>query len=443
MRFLSLALAAVCVAAVAAVPFPSGQAANGGQHWALLIAGSNTWGNYRHQADIYHAYQIMKRNGLKDENIVVMHYDDIAANSENPKKGTVINKPDGSDVYAGVPKDYTGSDVNANNFLAVLAGDKSKVNGGSGKVIASGPNDMVFVYYADHGGTGILGMPEGESYLYGKDIVSTLQTKAANKGFKQLVFYLEACESGSIFEGSLPENINVYATTAANAEESSWGTYCPGMSPSPPSGYNTCRGDLYSVAWMENADQFDLRSESLLKQYQLVAQRTSQNGTFSQGSHVMQYGEVSIDSESCAAFMGTSSSTDFMMSPATQPERMGAVEQRDASLMYYHQKYLAAEGDAKKAALEEYAEHMQMRLNIDESVEAVATAVGHELSQLMAAKVLVNDWDCYKQAIQGFQNSCGPLGQYGMKYGRALAGLCNAGVSARAISLAASSSCRQ
>lgn len=27
-------------------------------HWALLIAGSNGWGNYRHQADVCHAYQV-------------------------------------------------------------------------------------------------------------------------------------------------------------------------------------------------------------------------------------------------------------------------------------------------------------------------------------------------------------------------------------------------
>ncbi|CAI7917681.1 unnamed protein product, partial [Closterium sp. NIES-53] len=66
------------------------------------------------------------------------------------------------------------------------------------------------------------------------------------------VFYLEACESGSIFEGLLPPNIHIYATTAANAEESSWGTYCPGMNPPPPIEYETCLGDLYSVAWMED-----------------------------------------------------------------------------------------------------------------------------------------------------------------------------------------------
>lgn len=66
------------------------------------------------------------------------------------------------------------------------------------------------------------------------------------------VFYLEACESGSIFEGLLPKGLNIYATTAANAEESSWGTYCPGESPGPPPEYETCLADLYSVAWMED-----------------------------------------------------------------------------------------------------------------------------------------------------------------------------------------------
>ncbi len=50
----------------------------------------------------------------------------------------------------------------------------------------------------------------------------------------------------------MPKDINVYVTTASNAQESSWGTYCPGMVPSPPPEYITCLGDLYSVAWMED-----------------------------------------------------------------------------------------------------------------------------------------------------------------------------------------------
>ncbi len=54
------------------------QAAN----WALLVAGSNGWYNYRHQSDVCHAYQILHKNGIPDSNIVVMMYDDLAKNTQ-------------------------------------------------------------------------------------------------------------------------------------------------------------------------------------------------------------------------------------------------------------------------------------------------------------------------------------------------------------------------
>jgi legumain len=43
-----------------------------------------------------------------------------------------------------------------------------------------------------------------------------------------MTLYIEACESGSMFEGLLGPELGIYVTTASNAVESSWGTYCPG-----------------------------------------------------------------------------------------------------------------------------------------------------------------------------------------------------------------------
>lgn len=51
-------------------------------NFAVLVAGSNGYYNYRHQADVCHAYQILHKNGIPDSNIVVMMYDDIAKNVE-------------------------------------------------------------------------------------------------------------------------------------------------------------------------------------------------------------------------------------------------------------------------------------------------------------------------------------------------------------------------
>ncbi len=66
----------------------------------------------------------------------------------------------GPNVYDGVPKDYTGKSVNSTTFLNVLQGNKKDmINIGSGKVIESDNDDHVFVYFADHGGTGMLCFP--------------------------------------------------------------------------------------------------------------------------------------------------------------------------------------------------------------------------------------------------------------------------------------------
>merc|ERR1719304_22213 len=124
-----------------------------GDLWVLLVAGSNGWFNYRHQADVCHAYQIVHAHGVPDDHIIVMMYDDIAYNKENPTPGKIINHPNGTDVYKGVPHDYTCNNVNPEAFLKVLQGEK--VAGTSGKTLKSGPNDNIFVYLADHGAKGL------------------------------------------------------------------------------------------------------------------------------------------------------------------------------------------------------------------------------------------------------------------------------------------------
>ena len=44
-----------------------------GDNWAVLIAGSRYFFNYRHQSDICHAYQILtKKGGIPPSNIVGM-----------------------------------------------------------------------------------------------------------------------------------------------------------------------------------------------------------------------------------------------------------------------------------------------------------------------------------------------------------------------------------
>ena len=60
-----------------------------GAHWAVIMAGSNTFGNYLHQADACHAYQIAKKNGIPESNIIMLAYDDIAFQNKRVQRKAV------------------------------------------------------------------------------------------------------------------------------------------------------------------------------------------------------------------------------------------------------------------------------------------------------------------------------------------------------------------
>ena len=52
------------------------------------------------------------------------------------------------------------------------------------------------------------------------------------------------------------------------------------------------------------SDKANLLTETLEKQFELVKLRTSNNGTYQQGSHAKQYGTLSIDEEPVADYLG-------------------------------------------------------------------------------------------------------------------------------------------
>lgn len=128
-------------------------------------------------------------------------------------------------MWAGLKLSYNGSAVTAENLYAVLRGNASGVSGGSGEVLRSNSSSHVMLAYFDHGATGILGMPVGP-YVYADDLNATFAAMADAGLYAKLTVYVEACESGSMFDKVLSDRGNVYATTASNPHESSWGTYC-------------------------------------------------------------------------------------------------------------------------------------------------------------------------------------------------------------------------
>jgi legumain len=391
--------------------------------WAVLLAGSRTYGNYRHQSDTCHSYKIVNKFGIPDSNVIVMQYDDIANDPQNPFPGQIFNKPTaagtpGVDVYAGCKKDYTGAAVTPDMFVAVMTGDASKTGGRP--VLKSGPSDRVFIFFTDHGGTGIIAFPDG-SLMSSTTLISAIKQMYASHMYSHLVFYMEACESGSMFQGLLSSNIGVYVTTASNAVESSWGTYCPPDDMVNGKAINSCLGDLYSINWMENSDQAG-PTETLADQFTIVKQKTDQ-------SHVMQYGDLTWTSEPIGNYLGGNHSKTFVPKVTESTGSSSNVKSADIPMHLAYYKYLRAEAsdyEGRQALAKELLQHLNRRTAVDELFKNFAVAAGNEDAFHLKAKMPVTcDGRCCEKLQNTYARKCGGWDDYSLQYHRVVVNVCD------------------
>lgn len=403
------------------------------KHWALIVAGSNTWYNYRHQADVCHAYQVIHSHGIPDEQIVVMMYDDIANNPQNPDKGIIINHPKGSDVYKGVPKDYTGTDVTPQNFLNVLSGNQSALLGtGSGKVIASGPNDNVFVYFADHGAPGLIAFPTEE--LHANQLLKTLQDMYTAKRYNKLVFYLEACESGSMFD-DLPADINIYATTASNDHESSYACYYDNH-------VGTYLGDVYSIKWLEDSDSEDLSKETLRKQFKIVKEETNT-------SHVLQFGNKTMGHDKVNMYQGQGGGKARSVA-ALPTVPLNAVPSPEVPMAILHHQMRDATTPEEINRIQQQIKdmkqhHDKITTTVQNIVKSVVADNGAIDRIMMTKGTSINTWECYEPIAKQFSQKCFTLGQnpHAMTQMYIFVNLCEEGIKPEIIASAMDHHCKQ
>ena len=390
-------------------------------HWAVIMAGSNTYSNYRHQADSHHAVKIMLENGIARENIIHLAYDDIAENIRNPFKGQLFNKPTdegtpGVNVYDKSEIDYSGTDVNKENFLNVLLGDDS-----NGPALKSDENSKVFVYFVDHGGAGLICTPQGSSdWIYADELDATLQQMSDKKMFKELTFYLEACESGSMFP-NLTDKENIYAITASNATQSSYGAYCGSEAYVDGKNIKSCLGDLFSINWMEDTEAHDVSVETLSQQFDTVKTKTTK-------SPVMKFGTFDFMSEPIGDFQGTCDNdatlTETLIAKATHFYQQAIetdstskvhVDSRDHDLHVLYEQVIAEGTQEAYAALEAELSHRQF----------MDSLFSTHFEEAANAPETPQDFDCLRVMVGGVEDLCGPWSAYSLKYVRKLANLCD------------------
>jgi legumain len=347
-------------------------------------------------------------------------YDDIANNPSNPKPGSIINYVGGPNVYPGVPKDYTGSTVVPANFLKLLHGqDMSGI--GSGKSLKSGPNDKVFIFFTDHGGPGIICFP-GFIELHVADLIDALKYMHDNSMYKELVFYMEACESGSMFNKVLPTDWNIYAVTASNPTESSWAC-------DYDSTYRAYLNDCWSRNFLNDTrwalDNKAMNTRTYKEQFDWVKEQTTQ-------SPECEYGFLDIQAETLDQFQGWPGS--FYQSMPLGKAGKG-IDARDVHLRTLEMNIEVENNLEKKQALknelEEYKLHMHdmdlrwnafsSRFNIKPEQRMVVTADScHPADAVMPR--------CMKDMVETVKAICGAFDEYTVRYYKLLHFACLDGI---------------
>ncbi len=223
---------------------------------AVVVATSDTWPNYRHQADALAMYRLLLRHGYTENQITYITEDNIAYHPNNLYPGCVRVEPDGANLYGPAPTvDYLLSETTINDFRRIMQGFT--------------PNDNVIVFWCGHGGYGRLAWgSDGE--VHGSEVRDILE----GAQYRKLMFVVDACYSGSLGEAceGLPGALFI---TAANSRE-----------PSKADMRDTEMG-----LWLSNGftrafqDAIDTHpSQSLHELYTTLARRTV-------GSHVTVYNE--------------------------------------------------------------------------------------------------------------------------------------------------------
>ena len=214
--------------------------------WAVVISPSTSWENYRHQADAFAMYQLLRFFGYDDDHIVFIVEDNLAFHPDNIYPGQIFVERTNEytlddehilandDVRNGAVVDYHFSELRPEDLADILIGRQSE---SLPHVIHSDSASNVFFFWSGHGGSkdGPLWGNEDATEYFGSDRIRSIVeemagTAAANsslftlhsslKKYRRMMFALETCFSGKWGEAltGLPD---VLVLTAATPFETS------------------------------------------------------------------------------------------------------------------------------------------------------------------------------------------------------------------------------
>ena len=245
------------------------------KQWAVVVAASSGFQNYRHQADVLNIYQYLKTLGFSDDHILLVMADDIASSPYNTHPGIISIEADGENLYHDISIDYHLADLTANDILDKIA------------ALPSDADDNVFIFWSGHGS------PQGLTWRDDETITPAMARSLMERmqgRYRKLLWCIEACYSGVIGEG-IEGTPGVLVMTAANSSETSKSaTYNSEMGI-----WMTNRFSVYLIETLKEGIAPDKGDITIREMYYYLSTHTL-------GSHVSLYNAQNYDDITTAGF---------------------------------------------------------------------------------------------------------------------------------------------
>jgi ABC-type branched-subunit amino acid transport system substrate-binding protein len=181
-------------------------------NYAVLVAASKGWKNYRHQADVLGMYHYLKGKGYDDDHIILIMADDIASNEKNPSQGVVRREIGGDNLYKDLQIDYKLDDLGLEGLKQILTCDPSEAYP---VTLGSSENDNVLFFWSGHG------TQKGWKWKEDEDLNADFaRSMFSDMQFRKMFAIVETCYSGVVAQDctGIP---GLLMMTAANPYETS------------------------------------------------------------------------------------------------------------------------------------------------------------------------------------------------------------------------------
>lgn len=185
---------------------------------AVIIGPSPGWNNYRHQSDALAVYDLLRKRGVPDEDIILMVYDDVAFTPENPVKGDIHNTVGGANLREGATVDYTGSRITGGTLRNVLLGIKTY---DTPVVLESDTGTDLFVYIASHALPGRIVFGNRNESISSEDFTGIVRKMEQEGRYRQMIVVADTCFGESIAQNSSAKGFLFF--TGAKGNEPSFG----------------------------------------------------------------------------------------------------------------------------------------------------------------------------------------------------------------------------